>query len=152
MAEQRYTDRTKEELQRELRRRDQPVSGSKSELVERLRRADRQDSESSERTQVGDGGDADATSSNDNGRIGGMDAARAASEQFQQLSGRTPESVSGLTRRDDGWQVSVEVVELERVPHTTDVLSTYEVTVDHHGQLAGCERRGRFIRSAVSED
>lgn len=150
MAEHRYTDRTKDELQRELRRRDEPVSGSKSELVERLQRDDRQTSGDSGGSAAKDRDGSGSSSAKHRGHMGGMDAARAASEQFQQLSGRTPESVSGLTRTDDGWQVSVEVVELERVPRTTDVLSTYEVTVDRDGQIVGYERRGRFIRSAVS--
>ena len=33
--------------------------------------------------------------------------------------------------------MTVEVVELERIPNTTDVLGVYEVTVDKNGDLTG---------------
>jgi hypothetical protein len=40
-----YEDKTRDELRDELKRRDLPVSGSKSELVERLEQADHEDEE-----------------------------------------------------------------------------------------------------------
>jgi hypothetical protein len=40
-----YEDKTRDELRDELKRRDLPVSGSKSELVERLEEADQEDGE-----------------------------------------------------------------------------------------------------------
>lgn len=85
-------------------------------------------------------------------RLTGPEAVREAREQFQQLSGRTPETVSGLSATDEGWEVSIDVVELQRVPRTTDVLGTYAVRLDHDGRIVGYERRERFVRSNVSEE
>jgi hypothetical protein len=70
-------------------------------------------------------------------------------DQFRELSGNQPEQVSGLRSTDDGWSVLVEVVEVERVPDTTSVLSTYRVDVDSDGRLTGYERIRRYTRAAT---
>ena len=41
--------------------------------------------------------------------------------------------MTGLQKTDDGWTVQVEVVEVRRIPDTTDVLALYEVETDSHG-------------------
>lgn len=94
----------------------------------------------------------EASSNGGSRRLSGLEAVQAAREQFQQLSGRAPESVSGLATTDEGWEVSIDVVELQRVPRTTDVLGTYEVRLDHEGRIVGYERRERYLRSNVSEE
>lgn len=54
-------------------------------------------------------------------------AARAV-EQLAALSGREVEAVTGIERSEDGWQVRVEVLELERIPHSTDLLASMPST------------------------
>jgi hypothetical protein len=44
------------------------------------------------------------------------------------------------------------VLELRRVPNTTDVLATYEATMDSDGELAGYRRLHRYVRGAAGED
>jgi hypothetical protein len=78
-------------------------------------------------------------------------AARAAS-QLLELAGKEPEGVTGLSRDDDGWTVEVEVVEVRRIPNTTDVLALYEVTTDEHGDLLGYRRLRRYARGTPGED
>src|SRR5947208_899659 len=53
-----------------------------------------------------------------------------ATRQLQELIGRPVESVTGIEKNGREWKLSVEVLELERVPNTTDVLGIYDVTVD----------------------
>ena len=48
--------------------------------------------------------------------------------------------------------MTLEVVELERIPNTTDVLGTYEVEVDRQGDLTGIRRTRRYPRAAAGED
>jgi len=87
-------------------------------------------------------------------RDGGADPrtlVRRATEQLAAVMGRRADSVSGLAREDDGWRVSVEVVELERIPPSTDVLATYEVQLDGEGDLVGYERTRRYVRSQADE-
>jgi Gas vesicle synthesis protein GvpO len=69
--------------------------------------------------------------------------------QFRELSGIEPEQVSGVRSTDDGWSFLVEVVDVERIPSTTSVLSTYRVDVDGSGNLVGFERIRRYNRASV---
>ncbi len=71
---------------------------------------------------------------------------RKVREQFRELTGQEPVSVSGLAQIDGGWQVTVEVVELRRIPDTASVLATYRVTTDDAGDIAGYERVRRYNR------
>jgi hypothetical protein len=70
-----------------------------------------------------------------------------ARELLQTLSGADVESVSALDRTDGGWRVTLEAVELRRIPDSTDVLATYEVELDGDGDLVRYERRRRYARS-----
>ena len=72
--------------------------------------------------------------------------------QLLELTGREAEGVTGLERTDDGWKVLVEVVEVRRIPDTTDVLALYEVTADEDGDLEGYRRLRRYARGVPGED
>jgi hypothetical protein len=70
-----------------------------------------------------------------------------AREQLSELHGAEAESVSAVRRTADGWRVGLEVVEVHRVPESTDVLATYEVELDDDGELVTFERTSRYYRS-----
>lgn len=133
-----YDDRTKEELQEELRRRDLPVSGTKDELIDRLEE---------DQTDRGDGSRRRRGS-----RASPGDIARRAALQLGELRGLEVEGVTGFQRTDGGWRVLVEVVEVSRVPTSTDVLGAYEVELDDEGELVGFERLRRYVRGRAGED
>jgi hypothetical protein len=82
----------------------------------------------------------------------GMRAARLAAEHVLALTGRCPENVVSVARDQDGWQVGVEVMELRRIPETTDILAIYEVVLDSNGDLVRCERGQRYYRGHVEEE
>jgi Gas vesicle synthesis protein GvpO len=73
--------------------------------------------------------------------------AGAARREIAELMGRAPEAVSGVQRDGDSWIVTVEFLELERIPQSTDVLATYEVEIDENGELTGYRRTKRYVRS-----
>ena len=81
------------------------------------------------------------------GRVSGPKAVAAAKANLEELTGQPVESVSGLMRTRDGWAVSLEVVELERVPRSTDLMATYRVEIDNEGELMGYERMARYYRN-----
>jgi Gas vesicle synthesis protein GvpO len=88
-----------------------------------------------------------------NGRVKPAELAKSARRQVADLTGRLPETVLGLRRDEDGWKVTVEVVELSRVPNSTDLLGCYVVTLDEDGELLGYERVRRYQRGqAGGED
>jgi hypothetical protein len=76
---------------------------------------------------------------------------RQARRELANLIGGEPESVSGLERANGNWTVTLEVVELRRVPESTDVLSSYEVVVDDERKLVSARRLRRYRRSQVEE-
>lgn len=85
-------------------------------------------------------------------RKGAQQLAAEAARQLLELTGKDPEGISGLRRSDDGWVVQVEVLELSRIPNTTDVLATYEVEVDSDGELMEYRRVHRYVRGVPGED
>lgn len=85
----------------------------------------------------------------DGARLG--DVLAAARGEFETLTSRRPESVSAARREGDGWRVTFEVVELERVPASTSVLGCYEVELDGDGAILGYERTGRYHRNRAAE-
>jgi Gas vesicle synthesis protein GvpO len=92
-----------------------------------------------------------AEASND-GRLSARELGDAAVEAVKDLTGYRPEGVTGLEWDGENWQVTLDVVELERIPSTTDVLATYVVQLDGEGALHGYRRTGRFMRSQVAGD
>ncbi|MBL1100249.1 gas vesicle protein GvpO [Streptomyces coffeae] len=83
--------------------------------------------------------------------IGARDAALSAARQVQELTGRDPEGVTSLERREDGWVVGIEVVETHRVPDSTDILAEYRVEVDNDGELLTYRRDHRYYRGRSEE-
>jgi hypothetical protein len=78
---------------------------------------------------------------------------RTACEEVADLTGRHVETVSGLRRDgDDSWIVNVEVLELERVPDTMDLLASYAVTLSDDGEVLGFERERRYHRAAADDE
>jgi hypothetical protein len=87
-----------------------------------------------------------APSAEGNRRPSGSRIAADAVRQLAELTTKEVEGVTALHKSDDGWTVELEVLELRRVPTTTDVLATYEVTLDTSGDLEGYRRVGRYVR------
>jgi Gas vesicle synthesis protein GvpO len=87
-----------------------------------------------------------SSSNRKNGNTSPAELARAAYKQLAELTGRPVESVLGLRQDDDGWKITMEVVELSRIPNSTDLLGCYVVTVDDDGELVGYERVSRYQR------
>jgi len=84
-------------------------------------------------------------------RFSGAQAVSYARQYLEDVIGLTAESVSGLSRSHGGWKVNLDVVELERVPRSTDVMASYEVELDERGDLVGYRRLSRFYRNQVDE-
>jgi hypothetical protein len=72
--------------------------------------------------------------------------------QVQDLIGRPVESVTGVEKNGSEWNLTLEVLELERVPNTTDVLGRYDVTVNKDGDVTGAHRTRRYNRAEAGED
>jgi hypothetical protein len=80
------------------------------------------------------------------------DVVLEAASQLQELIGRPIEAVLGMEKDGKEWSVALEVLELERVPNTTDILGRYEITVDADGDLISVRRTRRYPRAEAGED
>jgi hypothetical protein len=77
---------------------------------------------------------------------------KTARETVSEMTGFKAENVTGLERDGDGtWVVTVEVLELERVPSTMDVIGTYEIGLDENGEIKGFRRTRRYPRGASQD-
>ncbi|MEU9478823.1 gas vesicle protein [Streptomyces sp. NPDC048191] len=82
----------------------------------------------------------------DEERSAPMEVLRQARAQLAELTGLAPESVTSFERTEDGWALEVEVLELARVPDTMSLMASYQVELDHSGQLTGYRRVHRYER------
>jgi len=79
-------------------------------------------------------------------RLTAAEAGRQGLEQIAELTGKEPEGVTGVARDEDGWVVTVEVVEDRRIPSSTDILATYETQLGPDGELDSYRRIRRYPR------
>jgi hypothetical protein len=74
--------------------------------------------------------------------------AKRAKRELADITGLEAEAVTSVARAEDGtWRVTVELLELERVPNTDDMLGSYEAELDSDGRLLGY----RYARSQADE-
>lgn len=85
-----------------------------------------------------------------NGQLSASELSQAALTTVEELTGYTPEAVTGLEWDGEFWRVTVDALELPRIPNTTDVLASYVVQLDEGGTLRGFKRDRRFQRGHAS--
>ena len=86
--------------------------------------------------------------SNGSNKLSPLDAARFAQRQVEELFGKSTDSISGVARNGTrGWTVTVELIELERIPETTSLIGSYEVQLDGDGALVEARRLRRYPRN-----
>ena len=88
--------------------------------------------------------------SNDD-RLSAAELSEAAMRTVLELTGYPPEAVTALEWDGEFWDVTVDALELARVPNTTDVLGAYVVRLDESGTLRGLKRARRFVRGQAED-
>ena len=81
----------------------------------------------------------------------GYEIGRMAKEELTGLMGLEPDTVSGLRHDDEGWHVTVEMIELKRIPPSSDVLHTYDVLLDEDGEILSYQRVRSYTRGETME-
>jgi hypothetical protein len=90
--------------------------------------------------------------SSENGRLSASELSLAALTTVEELTGYEPEAVTGLEWDGEFWRVTVDALELARIPSTTDVIGSYVVQLDEQGTLHGYRRTGRYVRGQANEE
>jgi hypothetical protein len=115
-------------------------------LAEKRSSSSNSNSNSNSKSNSGNSKSNSGAGSSKDSRQDPAELARTAVRTLTQLTGRQPESVLGFRKEEDGWRVLVEVLEMQRIPNSTDLLSCYAVTLDKDGEVVGYERRRRYQR------
>jgi hypothetical protein len=76
---------------------------------------------------------------------------KKAQEEFARLSKIPVDGVTGLSKSEEGWIVSLEGLERRAIPDTMDVLGLYEVRLDNDGNLLGFDRKKLRKRGETEE-
>lgn len=79
-------------------------------------------------------------------KVTAAQAAVAAKALLAELIDLETDSISEIGKTEDGWRVVVNLVELRRIPNSTDVIASYEVLLDQNGDLVGYHRERRYRR------
>ena len=74
-----------------------------------------------------------------------------AREHFTQMGKTSSDGITSLSRTDDGWAVSAEIVERKAIPDTMDVLGMYEIRLDDQGNLLSFQRMKLRKRGETQE-
>lgn len=77
---------------------------------------------------------------------------KRARKQLSQLTGLTADTVSAFHHDERGWHISLEMIELARIPHATDVLARYDLLLDEGGELVEYRRRKRYLRGETEDE
>lgn len=75
-----------------------------------------------------------------------MEITERAKTQIAKATGLEPVMVPGAARDNEGWCVTVEMVEFHRIPDAQDVIGVYEVRLNDDGELLEWRRVGQHKR------
>lgn len=72
-----------------------------------------------------------------------------AKQQLSQVTGLKPITVTRASKDEGGWHVGVEMLEMSRIPSSTDLLGRYDVLLDLRGSMVSFDRTGTRLRGEV---
>jgi Gas vesicle synthesis protein GvpO len=85
-------------------------------------------------------------------KLGVRQVAQRAGGELEQLLGRPVSSVLGVQKDDGNWNVTLEIIEVDRIPETTSIMGVYRVVLDEDGDVLEYTRTRRYHRGQPSED
>lgn len=74
-----------------------------------------------------------------------------AMEQISQLTGYRPVAVVGSAKDEQGWRVTVNLLELSRIPASSDLLGVYQALLDEEGNMLEFQRKMTHNRGDILE-
>lgn len=77
--------------------------------------------------------------------------AEEAKIQLAKLTGLKPVTATGAIRDEKGWHVVIDMLEMSRIPASTDILGEYELLLDDKGKLLSFERKRTYLRGQPIE-
>jgi hypothetical protein len=84
-------------------------------------------------------------------RLPGLQVFERSKEQLEVITGRSSDSVSAFSPSDEGWDLTIEMIEVEKIPPTTNVMASYHVEVDDEGNILEYQLASRYIKGQPGE-
>jgi hypothetical protein len=81
----------------------------------------------------------------------GLQIAQYVKEQLVELTHLKPDTISAISKDEQGWHIFVEMIEMKRIPEGSDMLATYETLSDDEGKLINFHRTRRYLRQQIME-
>jgi len=81
-----------------------------------------------------------------------MSLAERAKEQLAEVTGFNPVAAVGGFKDDEGWHLSVDMLEMARLPESTDIIGTYVVILDPEGNMIKFEKKRARLRGESYEE
>ncbi len=75
-----------------------------------------------------------------------------AKQQLAALTGLKPVGVTRIAKENGGWHVAIELLEMSRIPATTDIIGCYEADLDEQGNLQQFVRQRTRVRGTPQEE
>ena len=83
---------------------------------------------------------------------GAAEVARHAKAELENITGLDADRVSAVIREPDGWHVTVDLVELRRIPAATDAIAAYDAVLGPTGVLLSYRRSRRYLRDQMMDE
>jgi len=77
--------------------------------------------------------------------------AERAKNQLAEVTGLKPVTVTGTFKDEQGWHITLDMLEMVRIPPATDVLGDYDVLMDEDGNMLKFERTRTRLRGEPLE-
>ena len=74
-----------------------------------------------------------------------------AKSQLADTTGLKPIAVTRASKNGDGWHIGLEMLEMARIPTSTDVLGDYDVDLSEDGCVLRFERKRTRLRGQPME-
>ena len=74
-----------------------------------------------------------------------------AKKQMSELIERQPSCVTSVSKDEEGWHVSLEMLERKAVPEHMDLLAKYDVLLDDEGNIVKFDRGDLRTRSEATK-
>jgi hypothetical protein len=75
-----------------------------------------------------------------------------AKKQMAGITGLRTVTISGIDHAQGKWQLHMDLLEMARVPDSTDLIGEYEVNLDEDGSLLRFERKRSRLRGQPLSD
>jgi hypothetical protein len=72
--------------------------------------------------------------------------------QLANMGKKSDDGITGLSRTEEGWTLSIEIIERKAIPETMDILGLYEMHLNSEGDLLSLERKKLRKRGDTGED